>query len=144
MPLQSVLHTSLSGMSAATAMFDAVGQNVANMRTDGYKSVRPSFAAQAPATRSLGGGDDSVQVGLGVRLVGFVPDLSPGPLVVTRNTSASWNDASAGDGWVELSNVDLGDELVEMFLGSNQFRSNARVFGASSGLLNELLDLGRR
>jgi flagellar hook protein FlgE len=144
MPLGSVLHTSLSGMSAATAMFDAVGQNVANMRTSVYKSVRPSFAAQAPASRSVGGGQDPVQVGLGVRLVGFETDLSPGPLVTTRTRNASWDDAPTSGGWMELSNVDLGDELVESFLGSNQFRSSARVFGASTGLLDELLHLGQR
>jgi flagellar hook protein FlgE len=144
MPLQSVLHTSLSGMSAATAVFDAVGQNVANMRTQGYKSVRPTFAAQAPAIRSVGGGQDPAQVGLGVRLVGFETDLSPGPLVATRTGSASWDDAPASGGWIEASNVDLGDELVEMFLGTNQFRSSARVFAASTGLLDELLHLGQR
>jgi flagellar hook protein FlgE len=144
MPLGSVLHTTLSGLSAATAMFDAVGQNVANMRTNGYKSVRPSFAAEAPASRSVGGGQGPAQVGLGVRLVGFETDLSPGPLVATRTGSASWDDAPASGGWMELSNVDLGDELVESFLGSNQFRSSARVFGTSTGLLDELLHLGQR
>jgi flagellar hook protein FlgE len=151
MPLGSVLQTSLSGLSAATATLDAVGHNVANMRTNGYKAVRPRFATQTPATYSVGtgptasrGGHNPVQVGTGVRLVGYETDLSPGPLTLSRNTSAAWGDDSASDGLVELSNVDLGDELVDLFLGSNQFRASASIFDSSSRLLDELVQLGRR
>jgi flagellar hook protein FlgE len=151
MPLQSVLQTALSGISAATATFDAVGHNVANLRTNGYKAARPTFATQTPATRSVGGeptasqgGNNPLQIGTGVRLVGYETDRSPGSLVAARRTSAAWGNASESDGVVELSNVDLGDELVELFLGSNQFRANARVFGASSQLMDELVQLGRR
>src|SRR5262245_18082592 len=151
MPLGSVLQTALSGMSAATATFDAVGHNVANMRTNGYKAVQPVFATQTPTTRNLGagptagrGGHNPAQIGTGVRLVGFETDLTPGPLIAARNTSPAWGDDAKSTGVVELSSVDLGDELVNLFLGSNHFRASARFFGESSRLFDALVQLRRR
>jgi flagellar hook protein FlgE len=139
MPLGSVLQTSLSGISAATAMLDAAALNIANMHTNGYKAVRPTFVAQTPTTYSQGseptndsGGSSLVQIGNGVAHTGFETDESPGTLVATD------------DGVVELSNVDLGEELVNTILASNSFRANANSFDAADSLLDELVHLPRR
>jgi flagellar hook protein FlgE len=44
----------------------------------------------------------------------------------------------------ELSNTDLGNNLVQMLLARNQFRANWRVIGTASELLDELVELRRR
>ena len=129
MSLASVLHTALTGMSAAGVSIDAVANNLANMRTNGFKASRPIFATQAPAMQSNGG--NPLQVGTGVQVVGFATDLSQGPLV------------ASSDGVTELSNTDVGEELVELILASNQFSANANVFGTATTLLDELIHLGR-
>lgn len=118
MSLASVLHTSLSGMYAATVSVEAVSHNLANSQTDGYKSIRPTFGEQP----SLGG----------VRVTGFVTDYSPGPLVVE------------GDETVEQSNVDVGAELVELIMAEDQFQANAVVFDTAGDMLDALMGLGRR
>jgi flagellar hook protein FlgE len=139
MSLRSVLQTSLGGMSAATAILDAVALNVANLHTNGYKAVKPVFANQTPTTYSQGseptidsGGSNPIQIGSGVAYIGLETDESPGTLVAT------------GDGVVELSNVDLGEELVNTILASNAFRANANVFDAAGSLLDALVHLPRR
>jgi flagellar hook protein FlgE len=44
----------------------------------------------------------------------------------------------------ELSNTDLGENLVQMLLARNQFRANRQVIGTASELLDDLVELRRR
>jgi flagellar hook protein FlgE len=44
----------------------------------------------------------------------------------------------------ELSNTDLGGNLVQMLLARNQFRASRQVIGTASELLDELVELRRR
>ena len=46
-------------------------------------------------------------------------------------------------GALELSNTDIGDDLVELVLASTQYRGNSRVITATQQLLDELLNLRR-
>ena len=134
-------------MSAATAALDAVSHNLANMHTDGFKASTPILATQTPATQSVGwapsavsGGGNPVQTGTGVFVLGDAIDESPAPLVVSGGEQAS----ARRDGLVEFSNTDAGEELVNLILASGQFRANASVFESAGGLLDELVQLGRK
>jgi len=129
MSLASVLQTAHSGMTAATVSVDHVSHNLANMRTNGFKASRPIFATQTPGTYGAGG--SLVQIGTGVKVAGVAVDESQGSLVA---------DA---DGVTELSNTDVGEELVELILAEEQFLANAIVFETADGLLDELIYLGR-
>ena len=46
-------------------------------------------------------------------------------------------------GAVELSNTDIGANLIELILATTQYRGNARVITAAQQLLDELLNLRR-
>ena len=46
-------------------------------------------------------------------------------------------------GAVELSNTDIGDNLVDLILATTQYRGNTRVITAAQQLLDELLNLRR-
>jgi flagellar hook protein FlgE len=131
MSLASVLQTALSGMSAASVSVETVSHNLANMRTNGFKASRPIFATQSPATHTSDG--NPLQVGTGVQVVGFAVDNSQGPLVADPD----------GEGVIELSNTDVGEELVELILAENQFAANAVVFGTANSLLDELIHVSR-
>jgi flagellar basal body rod protein FlgC len=124
MSLASVLNTARSGMSAAVTSVEAVSHNLANSRTNGYKAVHPVFAEQ----RATGG---TLQIGTGVEVTGIAVDNSPGPLVATS------------DGVVELSNTDIGTEMVNLILAKDQFMSNATVFDTAAGMLDVLFNLQR-
>jgi flagellar hook protein FlgE len=74
-----------------------------------------------------------MQVGTGVRVEGFAADNSPGPSIVGPEGEL-----------VELSNTDVGENLVDLILASGQFSANAAVFGTADQLLDELVHLGRQ
>ena len=126
MSLASVLQTAHSGMSAAITSVEAVSHNLANSRTNRYKAIRPVFAEQQPALRG------TLQIGTGVQVTGFTTDNSQGPLVTTP------------DGVVELSNTDVGEEIVELIMAENHFMASANVFNTATEMLDVLLNLGRR
>ena len=46
-------------------------------------------------------------------------------------------------GAVELSNTDIGQNLIDLILASTAYRGNTRVIDASQRLLDELLNLRR-
>jgi flagellar hook protein FlgE len=46
-------------------------------------------------------------------------------------------------GAVELSNTDIGKNLIDLVLATTQYRSNARVITAAQQMLDELLNLRR-
>ncbi len=125
MSLASVLQSAHSGMSAAAAAVDAVSLNMANSLTNRYKAVHPVFVTET--------------AGQGVQVAGFVTDNSAGPLVVS--TSDGGGDAASGV--VELSNTDVGEELVQMILAADQFMANASVFETADDLLVELIQMRR-
>lgn len=136
MSLSSVLQTAHSGMSAASVAVDVVSQNLANSMTDGYKASRSVVATQATSSR---GGGNPLNVGMGVQVAGFVTDNSEGPLVV----SSTANGSQSEDRLTELSNTDVGENLVELILASEQFLANASVLETADDLLVELIQLGR-
>jgi flagellar hook protein FlgE len=148
MSLTSVFQTARSGMSAATAMVDAVSHNIANSQTNGYKASRPVYATQGTSTRS---GGDPLGIGMGVRVAGFVTDYSQGPLVAS-SVEADWGDGGwtddgenwVGSGVVELSNTDVGESLVDLILSSEQFLANVSLTDTADIMLGELTHLGRR
>jgi flagellar hook protein FlgE len=113
-------------MAAAITSVEAVSHNLANSRTNGYKAIRPVFAEQTPSSRS------TLQIGTGVQVTGFTTDHSQGPLVPTS------------DGAVELSNTDVGEEIVELIMAEDQFQANAIVFNTATEMLDVMLNLGRR
>jgi flagellar hook protein FlgE len=126
MSLMSVMQVGLSGMSAAEFTLDAVGNNLANLNTDGYKQAFQRFATQMPATRSLGqppstssAGTNPIQTGRGVQVAEFATDFSQGSLVTTTNP---FDVAIEGDGFFVLQTPDGG----RAYTRNGQFRINGQ------------------
>jgi len=133
--LSSVAQTAMSGISAAQSMMRVIANNMANSQTPGFKASKPSLATQPPQTASLGaapsagsGGSNPVQIGNGVRVAGISTDFTQGSITA---------------GGVELSNVDVGENLIGMSQASNLFRANMAVLDTTDELLDELIHLGR-
>jgi flagellar hook protein FlgE len=88
MSLSTVMHTALSGMSAATSMVQVAASNLANLQTPGFKQSRIQIGTQTPQTVSLGippdgdsAGVNPVQLGSGVITTGVDLDWSQGTIV---------------------------------------------------------------
>jgi flagellar hook protein FlgE len=155
MSLISVLQTAHTGLSAAVVAVDAVSHNVANSRTNGYKAIRPVNVTQPPGERGA-----VIEIGTGVRVAGFVTDYSPGPRIVAshmterdeiRFEDEAWDaelptaieEQLIEEGVIELSNTDVGEELVELILAEEHFLANANVFETADELLADLVHLVR-
>lgn len=80
----------------------------------------------------------------GLRQVGdslFAVGVNSGEPVYGRPGETGIGTLTAGA--VELSNTDIGQNLIELILASTQYRGGARVISASQELLDELLALRR-
>ena len=74
--------TGLSGLNAAAADLDVIGNNVANAGTVGFKSARAEFADVYAASLS---GAGASQIGLGTRVASVAQQFTQGNVTATNN-----------------------------------------------------------
>lgn len=72
----------LSGLNVAAKNLDAIGNNVANSSTVGYKAARAEFADVFSASLAGGGG---VQIGIGAQVAAVKQQFTQGNIVTTSN-----------------------------------------------------------
>lgn len=99
----STIHPALSRLSAYAKQLEVVAHNVANVNTDGLKKSRTDF----------------VEVDTGGVLPVVQKDNSAGPAVLKNTTY--------GPTQVELSNVDLGEKIINRIIAQRGFETNLRT-----------------
>ncbi len=113
----SAIHTALSGLAAFTKQVEVTGHNVANVNTEEFKKSNTELV--------------SVETG------GVIPvvrkDDSAGPAVLS--------DRGHGSSMVELSNVDLGEEAVNLIIGQRGFEANLQTINTADQMLGTILDI---
>lgn len=113
----SAIHTALSGLTAIGKQIEVVANNVANVNTDGFKKSRTEFV-EIPSS-------------------GVLPvvekDDSSGPSVL--------RDTGGNQTIVELSNVDLGEEVVQQIVAQHSFEANLLTLRTGDALLGSILDI---
>ncbi len=125
MGLTSSLSTALTGMNAAEAQIDILGNNLANSQTVGFKASEVVFATQFLQTLSLGasptpnnGGTNPRQVGLGVQVAGINQNFRQGTIEISSNPS---DLAIQGDGFFQVQ----GNQGEVLYTRNGVFRLNA-------------------
>jgi flagellar hook protein FlgE len=111
-----------SGLSAVQAFgnkLDATANNIANANSARFKKSRVEFQESAPA-------------GLGVTAVVEQVD-TPGVQIL--------QETPQGPQLVEQSNVDLGEEAVNLILAERGIELNAHVISAHDAALGSLVNL---
>lgn len=133
--MSRLFSTAVSSMSAAALGIDVIGNNVANVNTNGFKSSSPAFAtlfsqtlreARSPGTT---GGQDAMQVGTGVNLAAVNTDFTQGSLAETGN---NLDMAIEGRGYFVVKDP-AGEQL---FTRNGQFSVDAtgKLVQTTSGL----------
>ena len=127
MGLQSAMTTALTGLQAAEATIDVVGNNVANSNTVGFKESSVLFATQFLQTQSIGsapsttsGGTNPRQIGLGVKVSEIAPDFTQGTIQVSSNPL---DLAIQGDGFFIVQGPNGGSQ--EYYTRNGQFKTNS-------------------
>lgn len=122
--------TAISGLNAATADLDTIGNNVANASTTGYKSSRAQFADVYASTAYS---KAATQVGNGVRLSGVQQQFTQGTLSYTDN---SLDLAINGSGFYRLND---GGTTVYSRAGAFSTDSQGRLVNGSGQRLTGYL-----
>ena len=86
--------TALSALSATSTAIDVVGNNLANMNTDGFKASTVSF--HDLVAQSLGAGLGETQVGFGVGAPATLTEFTQGAI---QTTNGPLDAAISGDGF---------------------------------------------
>jgi flagellar basal-body rod protein FlgC len=116
-PMIPAIHTALSGLSGFSKTIEVAAHNVANVNTDGFKNSQVEF----------------VEVETGGVLPVIQKDNAAGPMVL--------KDLGQGPSQVELSNVDLGQEAVNLIIGQRGFEANLRTLQTADLVLGSILDI---
>ncbi len=88
----------LSGLNAASSSLGAIGNNVANASTVGFKQSSAQFADMFAASLS---GASSTSIGTGVRVAGVAQEFTQGNITTTTNPL---DTAISGPGFFQLTN----------------------------------------
>jgi len=123
-------NTAISGIRAASADLDTIGNNVANAGTTGYKSSRAQFADVYASTAYS---KSATQVGNGVRLSGVQQQFTQGTLSYTDN---SLDLAISGSGFYRLND---GGTTVYSRAGAFSTDSQGRLVNGSGQRLTGYL-----
>ena len=138
------MNISGSGLTAQRMRMDVIAENIANVDTtrgpDGrpytrkyvvFEERNPDFAEvlQNTLTSSAEGG---------VRVAEIGTDPSPYKLVYDPNHP----DANE-DGYVEMPNVDITQEMVDMISAYRSYEANVTAFNAYKDMAVKALEIGR-
>ena len=114
----SGIYSSLSGLAAAQTKITTAAHNTANANTDGFKKHRALHQEVQPQ----GGVTTTVE-----------QVDTPGP-VIFRETENGLTP-------VEQSNVDLGEEAVNLLVGKRLYEANVRALDIQNKTLGSVLDI---
>ena len=141
------LDTSASGLTAQRLRLDVISQNMANASTTRTESggpykrksvvfeqiqndVNANFGAVLNKKKQSGNN--------GVRVAQIVEDQSEGTLVY----DPSHPDANA-QGYVEMPNVNIIDEMVNMISASRSYEANVNSFNSMKSMFTKALEIGK-
>jgi flagellar basal-body rod protein FlgC len=134
MSLFSILDISGSALTAQSQRLNTVASNLANADSatsatgTPYKAKHVVFSAQAVNP------DNSV----GVRVASVNEDQSPG-----RRVHDPRHPLADADGYVNMPNVNVIDEMVNMISASRSYQTNAELMNTAKSLLLKTLQIGQ-
>jgi flagellar basal-body rod protein FlgC len=134
MSLFNVFSVAGSALTAQSARLNATASNLANadsvVSADGkpYRAKQVVFKA-APVTNDGG---------IGVRVAGMVDSAAPGRLVYQPNSPGA-NE----QGYVEMPNVNVVEEMTNMISASRAYQTNAEVMSTAKTLLLKTLAIAQ-
>jgi flagellar basal-body rod protein FlgC len=131
-----------SGMSAQRTRLNVTSSNLANAQTTrseeggAYRRKDPVFAAIA--LEGLDSNNPANGELVSVEVTDIVSDDSPLPMVFDPGHP----DADE-NGYVEMPNVNVIEEMVEMVTASRSFEANATAFQTLRDMMARAIDLGK-
>ena len=113
----SAIQSALTGLQAHGTKIQSNANNIANSNTEGYKRTRVTLSTMEPG---------------GVK-ADITKTTNSGPVVYEQSDS--------GQKPVELSNVDLGQEIPDMMINTHFYLANIKTLQVADQMLDSVLDL---
>ena len=113
----SAIYPTFTGLAAFATQIAVTAHNLANINTNGFKKSKTELVA----------------VDTGGVLPVVQKDQSAGPSIL--------NDTGLGPAQLELSNVDLGEEVVNQILAQRGFEANISTLKTADDMLGTILDI---
>lgn len=135
MSMFNVFNIAGSALNAQSVRLNTTASNLANadsvVGADGepYRAKQVVFAA-----RPMAGTADSI----GVEVQGVVESAAPGRLVYEPA-----NPAANEEGYVEMPNVNVVEEMVNMISASRSYQANTEIMTTARSLLQSTLSIGQ-
>ena len=118
------LSSAVSGLRAHQTKMDVIGNNVANVNTNGFKSSSVNFSDLYYQTIGNSQNGNPMQIGSGVSVSGI---------------SVNTTDAEHP----EMSDTDLAKESTVMITTQRGFQANIRTVTTTDEMLDELINIKR-
>ncbi|MDY7028764.1 MAG: flagellar basal body rod protein FlgC [Spirochaetota bacterium] len=152
MGLFSSINVAASGLSAQRLRLDVISNNIANADTtrtpEGgpFRRSRVIFRprVQQPYWRSpfLPKTMDN-GVGQGVRVVEVAEDTDAKPRLVYDPTHPDAIKTGPQEGYVEMPNVNIVEEMVDMISASRSYEANVAVVNGAKSMFQGAIAIGR-
>ena len=139
MDFLSSLRISASGLNAQQTRMNTISSNIANAETAGYK--RKDAVTTATTDRVNFGEilqnklDEHAQ---GVVVEDIVEDERPARLVYNPT-----HPHARGDGYVEMPNVNVVEEMANMINATRSYEANITAMNAAKSMALKALDIGK-
>lgn len=138
----SGMDISASGLTAQRLRMDVISENIANVDTTRTEDGGPYKRRYVVMQERTGAFSDLLdgameQAGGGVRVTEVGRDASQGDLVY----NPTHPDADA-EGYVEMPNVDVTQEMVDMISAYRAYEANATAFSAYKDMAVKTLEIG--
>ncbi|NMG64415.1 flagellar basal body rod protein FlgC [Azoarcus indigens] len=136
MSMLNVFQIAGSALNAQSLRLNTTASNLANADSVIAEDGQPYRAKQVVfAAKQLEGADDA---SVGVRVTQIVESAAP-----MRLTYDPTNPAANEQGYVEMPNVNVVEEMVNMISASRSYQNNAEVMNTARTLLQRTLQIGQ-
>jgi len=134
MSMLNVFQIAGSALNAQSLRLNTTASNLANADSVVAEDGQPYRAKQVVFAAKAMGGPES----MGVQVTQVVESAAPLRLVFEPN-----NPAANAEGYVEMPNVNVVEEMVNMISASRSYQNNAEVMNTARTLLQRTLQIGQ-
>lgn len=133
MSLENTWNIALSGINAQSIRMNTIASNIANADSVG-NSTSPAYKAKHPVFKEI----------LDKQNLRFNGGVTVSNISEDTNINMKYDPQNplAENGYVQVSNVKVADEMVDLVETSKSYQMNLSVFNETKRLMYKLLDLG--
>jgi len=138
MSMLNVFSIAGSALTAQSLRLNTTASNLANADSVVDENGEPYRAKQVVFTTTQVGGSRAGDAARGVRVTEIVESAAPLRLVYDPASPAA-----NGEGYVEMPNVNVVEEMVNMISASRSYQNNVEVMNTARTLLQRTLQIGQ-